>query len=183
MIRTHPLVHHRLLPWTPRLRVRRWVSRWLGCWGVCLLMQSASAEVLLGRVVGVTDGDTVTVLNPDNRPVKVRLAGIDAPERKQAFGQRSKDTLAQWVAGQSVTVSYDKTDRYGRVVGKIEVDGQDINRAMLSSGMAWFYRKYAHELTAVDRVLYEAAETTAKEKRLGLWVDAAPIPPWDWRRP
>lgn len=150
--------------------------------GLCLWMQTASAEVVTGRVVGVADGDTITVLDAQNTPHKVRLAGIDAPESKQPFGARSKQSLSDLVAGQTVTVETDKRDRYGRLVGKVIVAGLDANLAQLHRGMAWFYRQYENELTSEDRRLYDEAETRARQQRTGLWTDPEPTPPWEWRR-
>jgi endonuclease YncB( thermonuclease family) len=113
---------------------------------------------------------------------RIRLAGIDCPERRQAFGTRAKQALAERVAGKEVTVEWEKRDRYGRVVGKVVSGGEDIDLALVREGMCWWYRKYAHEQSPADRVLYEDAETKARGKRLGLWRDPNPVPPWEWRR-
>jgi micrococcal nuclease len=141
-------------------------------------------EIIAGRVVGITDGDTVKVLtpSPENREIKVRLAGIDAPERGQPFGKASKQALSDLVFGQNVTLDGDKIDRYGRLVAKIQYEGRDINLEIVRLGLAWWYRKYADEQTAADQKLYEAAEADARGRRVGLWADAEPVPPWDWRR-
>jgi micrococcal nuclease len=141
----------------------------------------ALADTLQGRVVRVIDGDTVVVLDAEKTQHRIRLAGIDAPERKQPFGQRSKQYLASQIAGQDVIVDWDKHDRYHRIVGKIIYDGQDVDLAMVRAGLAWWYRHYAHEQSAADRVLYEDAEDKAKAERKGLWVDPNPMPPWEWR--
>lgn len=146
-----------------------------------VLVPFAIAETVAGRVVGVADGDTVTVLDSYKVQHKIRLAGIDAPEKKQAFGNQSKQSLSDLVFGKIVAVETNKRDKYGRQVGKILLDGQDVNLVQVERGMAWFYRQYQREQSAVDRGLYEAAEQEAKEARRGLWSDHDPIPPWEFR--
>lgn len=140
-----------------------------------------NAGELVGRVVGVTDGDTVTVLDDQLTQHKIRLTGIDAPEKAQAFGQRSKEALSTLVFSRRVTVEFEKQDRYGRTVGKVVVDGRDVNLAMVVAGMAWHYKKYEREQISSDRLLYANAERDAREMRRGLWRDVAPIAPWDYR--
>jgi endonuclease YncB( thermonuclease family) len=122
------------------------------------------------------------VLDAARTQHKVRLQGIDAPERGQPFGKRSKEHLSDLIAGQDVVVDWDKRDRYGRIVGKILDEERDVNLAMVRAGYAWWYRKYADEQSAADRILYEDAEESAKAEGVGLWRDPAPIPPWEWRR-
>jgi len=143
---------------------------------------SAWAADINGRVVRVADGDTITVLDAANVQHKIRLAGIDAPEKKQAFGQRSKESLSELAAGKQVVVQTDKRDRYGRQIGKVLVDGQDANLEQINRGMAWFYRKYQAEQSPSDRRLYEAAEDAAKADERGLWRDSAPVAPWEFRQ-
>lgn len=138
------------------------------------------ADTFAGWVVRVLDGDTVEVL-VDQHPRRVRLAGIDAPEKSQPFGNRAKQQLAELVGGQKATVDWRKLDRYGPTVGKVIVDGKDANLAMLNAGLAWWYRKYASEQEPADRVIYEATETKAKAERRGLWADPNSVPPWDFR--
>jgi micrococcal nuclease len=127
-------------------------------------------------------GDTVYVLDASQERHKIRLAGIDTPERKQPFGKKAKDYLIGPVAGKDVEVDWSKRDRYGRIVGKVIFEGQDVDLAMVQAGYAWWYRKYAGEQNAGDRVLYEAAEEKAKAEHLGLWADPHPVPPWEWRK-
>jgi endonuclease YncB( thermonuclease family) len=148
---------------------------------LALLGAPAWAQMVVGKVVSVADGDTVTVLDADRVQHKIRLSGIDAPERSQAFGRRSKEHLASLVAGMQVAVEADKTDRFGRSVGKILLEGRDINLAMVVAGLAWHYKKYEREQPAYDRLLYSSAEQEARERRLGLWRDVEPMAPWDWR--
>lgn len=139
------------------------------------------AGELVGQVVGVTDGDTITVVDDQRTQHKIRLAGIDAPEKAQAFGQRSKEVLSALVYGRRVTVETEKQDRYRRTVGKVVIDGRDANLAMVVAGMAWHYKKYEGEQSSSDRLLYADAEQGARDARFGLWRDAQPTPPWDYR--
>lgn len=140
------------------------------------------AAELSCRVVRIVDGYTVVVLDGANAQHRIRLAGIDTPERKQPFGQKAKEHLSRLVAAQSVVVNWDKRDRYKRIVGKIIHDGRDVNLAMVQAGFAWWYRKYADEQSPADRALYEDAERKARAEGLGLWLDPDPMPPWEWRR-
>lgn len=143
----------------------------------------ASASELTGRVVGVADGDTITVLDQENSTYKVRLAGIDAPEKRQAFGQRSKQALSDAVFGRTVTVDWSKHDRYGRLVGKVLLPGGgDANRRQVELGYAWHYKAYEREQSPEDRRSYAIAERDARKARVGLWADPQPTPPWDFRR-
>ena len=142
----------------------------------------AFAATLAGRVVGVSDGDTVTVLTAENHQFKIRLSGIDAPEKKQPFGARSRETLSRQLFGQAVTVEWSKTDRYGRIVGKIEIDGVDANLEQVREGSAWVYTQYLRELPVEDRRLYLEVEQQAKSEHAGLWRDTHPEPPWQWRK-
>lgn len=150
----------------------------------CLLVALASfvnAEMVMGRVVGVADGDTLTMLDADQVQHKIRLAGIDAPEKKQPFGNRSKESLSDLVFDKTVEVETAKRDRYGRRIGKILVNGRDVNLVQIERGMAWFYRQYRLEQSPADRRLYEEAENLAKAGKKGLWRDPEPVPPWDFR--
>lgn len=148
-------------------------SRILAVIALWLLVGVAHAD-LSGVVVSVLDGDTVDVL-ADRRPVRVRLAEIDAPEKAQAFGTRSRQALAAAVFQQPVTVRTNGLDRYGRTIGTLLVDGHSINRMMVEQGMAWAYRQYL-----VDRSLLDV-EAAARSGRVGLWVDPNPTEPWEWR--
>ena len=142
---------------------------------------TAHAENITGQVVSVADGDTITVLDADKVQHKIRLAGIDAPEKKQSFGNRSKESLSELAYDKAVTVETDKRDKYGRQAGKVLVNGQDVNLVQVERGMAWFYRQYQREQSPNDRKLYEAAEDAAKAGRRGLWRDTDPVPPWEFR--
>ena len=152
---------------------------------VALLLQAGQilAATIEGRVVGVSDGDTITVLDSTKTQHKIRLAGIDAPESRQAFGQTSKKHLSDLVFGKEVTLDCGKTDKYRREVCVVLVNGQDANLVQVKAGMAWWYRKYQKEQSAVQRSSYEGAETAAKAGRIGLWQETDPVPPWEWRHP
>jgi len=147
-----------------------------------LAVPMAFAETLTGKVVKITDGDTLYVLDANNKQHKIRLAGIDAPERKQAYGLASRKHLASIVAGKQVTVEYEKRDRYGRIVGKVLLDGMDVCLEQVKAGFAWHYKKYQHEQSREDQKLYAVAEANARDARLGLWRENNPIPPWEHRR-
>lgn len=140
----------------------------------------AYAEAMRGVVVGVSDGDTVKLLA--GKEIKVRLAGIDAPEKAQPYGQTSKHALSRLVYGKEVTAECGKTDRYGRLICKLLVGGADANLAQVRAGMAWHYKQYEREQAPLDRSRYAAAEDAARAGRAGLWSDANPMSPWDWRR-
>ncbi|QDU61214.1 Thermonuclease precursor [Planctomycetes bacterium Pan216] len=134
------------------------------------------AVAFTGRAVKVVDGDTVDVLR-DGKAVRVRLASIDCPERGQPFGKVATDYVLDRCGGKNVAVVVTDTDRYGRLVGFVIVDGRSVNHELVTQGLAWWYRKYAEG----DEVL-ERLEAEARESHRGLWADEIPIPPWDWRR-
>jgi len=133
-------------------------------------------------VVRVSDGDTVTLLDGLRAQHRIRLAGIDAPEKAQPFGDASKRHLSDMVFGESVSVEYEKQDRYGRIVGKILKDGHDASLEQIRVGLAWHYKQYQREQSREDRSAYAEVEREAQQAHAGLWQDAAPIPPWTWRR-
>ncbi len=150
------------------------------------LLISASLGVtgreITGRVVAVADGDTATVLAAGNQQVKVRLAAIDAPERAQPFGTRSKQALSDLIFGKDVTVKVNDVDRYKRTVGTIMLGGKDINLEMVRQGYAWVYRQYVVNLPRAQAQRYSDAEEEARKEKRGLWLDKDPTPPWEWRR-
>jgi endonuclease YncB( thermonuclease family) len=143
---------------------------------------ASGSQTLNGRVVSVADGDTVTVLDANDTQHRIRLEGIDAPESHQAFGEQSRQSLAEMISGKEVTVNYQKTDQYGRLVGKILFDGRDINLEQVRAGMAWHYKFYENEQTPEDRELYAKAEETARSARRGLWQDPNPVEPYQFRK-
>lgn len=143
--------------------------------------QSALAERISGKVVGVTDGDSLVVLDDSYKQYKIRLSGIDAPEKNQAFGQRSKQSLSDLVFTKVVVVDTDKVDRYGRLLGRVLVNGVDANLEQIKLGMAWHYKQYEREQQIEDRLKYAGAEFEARKNRSGLWRDDAPVAPWHFR--
>jgi endonuclease YncB( thermonuclease family) len=139
------------------------------------------ARTFSGRVVSIEDGDTIIVLDAMNNNRKIRLQGIDAPEGGQAFGDSSRQNLSALIAGEEVTVTWSKRDRYRRIVGKVSVNARDVCLEQIKSGMAWHYKYYQSEQTSEDRALYADAEVEAKTSKRGLWIDSNPIPPWEFR--
>jgi endonuclease YncB( thermonuclease family) len=147
-----------------------------------MLMTSATnAATLTGHVVGITDGDTLTLL-VDRQQYKIRIAGIDAPERHQAWGDKSKLNISRLSFNQTAVADCPKVDRWGRQICKVTVNAVDLGLEQIKDGMAWWYKKYAKEQTTDDRSVYENAELMAQLRRLGLWGDTNPMPPWDFRR-
>lgn len=129
---------------------------------------------LTGKVVAIADGDTLTVL-VDKVGVKIRLDGIDAPERAQPFGTRSREKLSELVFGKTVRVVTKGSDRYGRTIGVVFIDGENVNAKMIESGLAWHYKRYSTD-AELDRL-----ERDARREKRGLWSDPAPVEPWNWR--
>jgi endonuclease YncB( thermonuclease family) len=143
---------------------------------------TALAETLAGEVVGLADGDTLTVLDQSKAQHRIRLAGIDAPEKRQPFGDRSRQHLASLTFRKQVVVDWHKADRYGRIVGKVTVGEVDVGLEQVRAGMAWHYKAYEREQSPEDRATYAAAEEHARAGHLGLWRETGPLPPWDFRR-
>ncbi|MDC8447487.1 MAG: thermonuclease family protein [Nitrospira sp.] len=139
---------------------------------------AATAETIIGKVVGVHDGDTLTLLDDAETQIKVRLAEIDAPESHQPYGSRAKQELSGLAFGRSAIVQMQDIDRYGRTVGRVTVDGVDVNAEMVRRGAAWVYRKYAK-----DQSLF-TIEEQARDAKAGLWAlpEADQMPPWEWRK-
>lgn len=144
--------------------------------GLISMVSLTRAEEIQGKVVRVTDGDTITVLDAAKVQHKIRLEGIDAPEAKQAFGTRSRQALGEKVAQKEVLIRWEEKDRYQRILGDVYLGDRHINREMVLDGMAWQYRQYNTSKELVD------AESDARKARSGLWVDKAPVPPWEFRK-
>ena len=140
-----------------------------------MLSFSLFAGEIAGRVVRIADGDTITILDAANTQHKIRLYGIDAPESRQAFVQKSKQHLSSLVFGKDVRVKYKSRDKYGRILGMVFADGKDVNLEILKAGLAWHYKRYDSTPT------YAAAELEARQSRRGLWADSNPIPPEQFR--
>ena len=149
---------------------------------ILFLSNFVHAKAIEGLVVGVSDGDTITVLDQQKNTFKIRLLGIDAPEKQQAFGEKSKQSLHDLVHSKQVRIEYDKEDKYGRIVGKVTVDDVDVCLQQLVLGMAWHYKKYQNEQSVSDRALYSETELKSKSLKLGLWTDDTPMPPWEFRK-
>ena len=161
-----------------------------------IFASSVSAGNLQGKVVKVTDGDTLTLVDINGFSHRVRLAGIDAPEKSQYYGQESTKNLEWLVYNKGVTIEYSRHDRYGRIIGKIMVNQKsdafcflidcirkvDVGLEQVKVGMAWHYKRYEKEQTVEDRNFFSSAERMARKSKIGLWKDKNPIPPWKWRR-
>ena len=131
---------------------------------------------LKGKIIHVSDGDTVHLLTDKKEKIKIRLNDIDAPESKQAFGNKSKENLKKYIYQKDVIVEYKKKDQYKRVLGTIYYQNRDINLQQVKDGYAWVYKKYSKNPT------YFKAEQEARSKKIGLWSDRNPIEPWVFRK-
>ncbi|MBX9964075.1 MAG: thermonuclease family protein [Burkholderiales bacterium] len=149
---------------------------------VAAAAQAAESQSLRARVVSVTDGDTVTVITPAKKKMKVRLGGIDAPDKKQPFGKAAKAALSDLVQGRDVDLIGSKPDRREPFVAKIVHEGRDVNLELLRMGLAWWHVKFPEEQTAEDGEVYAAAESDARDAGLRLWSDFGAVPPWEWKQ-
>jgi endonuclease YncB( thermonuclease family) len=147
-----------------------------------LTVHAFGQDVIHGRVVGVTDGDTIKVLTAEKQLLRVRVAWIDAPESSQAFGQRAKQAMSALVFGKDVELRFHTVDTYGRLVCMVFVDGKDAGLELVKEGFAWAYAKYLPEASVETQQSYTAAEAAARAARIGLWADADPQPPWEYRK-
>jgi endonuclease YncB( thermonuclease family) len=141
----------------------------------------AHADVLLGHVVSVSDGDTITVLDDMKQRHVIRLMGIDAPEKAQAFGQTSKEALSDLVFDKEVSVIWFKRDRYGRTLGQVYLDDKDVCLEQIKRGLAWHYKQYEREQSVEDRARYADAEKEARIANRGLWLDENSMEPFNFR--
>jgi endonuclease YncB( thermonuclease family) len=145
-----------------------------------LLIPSISfSSTITGKVVSVADGDTITILNSHNQQTKIRLYGIDTPEKAQPYGKKATKFTASLTAGKQVSVKVYDTDRYGRSVGVVFVGSNNINEEIIRAGYAWQYRKYCKASFCSD---WLDLEEQAKNSRIGLWKDKNPTAPWEWRK-
>lgn len=143
---------------------------------LCLFsFQLSYARPISGKCVGVSDGDTITLLI-DGQTEKIRLYGIDCPEKNQPFGQRAKQLAGNLVFGKDVTFERVGTDRYGRTIGWVYVEGKSLNEEMIRAGLAWHYKQYSSDSNLA------VLEREAQQEKMGLWVDPQPVPPWEFRR-
>lgn len=162
-------------------QARRWLTRWACVLPLLLGSASYADNQLAGKVIAIQDGDTLTLIDLDNSQHRIRLAGIDAPEKGQPFGYASLSHLSDLCFGMLVRAACPKVDRYGRSVCTIFVHGKDINLTQVAAGLAWHYKRFEHEQALEEREGYALAENKARSERLGLWKDNAPIAPWEWR--
>jgi endonuclease YncB( thermonuclease family) len=158
------------------------LSRLLPFAFLLLLSLAAGAVERVGTVVGIADGDTLTLLDESRTLHRIRIDGIDAPERSQPYGQRARQSLADLAHGRSARAECPKSDRYGRIVCRVTVDGVDVGLEQLRRGLAWHYVKYAHEQSPLARSEYARAQEQARATRAGLWHFDTPTAPWDYRK-
>lgn len=152
--------------------------RWLVIAVMMIALSSLSTgqEAFRGKVVGISDGDTISVLR-EGQSLTIRIHGIDCPEDAQDFSARAKQFTSAKVFGKVVTLEPRDTDRFGRTVARVIVDEEDVGLALVRAGLAWHYRQYSNDPKLI------AAERAAREARIGLWSQANPTPPWEYRRP
>lgn len=148
---------------------------------IALLGLSLSAMAFEGKVVGVSDGDTIIVLDSKTEQHKIRVSGIDAPEKGQEFGSKAKEHLSDLVYGKTVNLPDAKIDKYGRTVSRVLVGNTDAGLEMIRGGLAWHYKKYEIEQSPADRVRYSEAEIKARSAKIGLWSQMTPTRPEDFR--
>ncbi len=141
------------------------------------LAPASLAQTITGKVVGVSDGDTIKVVTSANKLYKVRLNGVDCPETSQPFGATAKQWTSQAVFGQQVRVVVKSVDQYGRTLGVVFLNGRNVNQGLVLSGMAWWYRRYAPRDAALKQL-----EAKARSAKRGLWADKTPVAPWQWRQ-
>jgi micrococcal nuclease len=146
---------------------------------ILLLSWPLTAHAWMAKVVSVTDGDTIKVYNAEQGQVKIRLYGIDTPEKAQPYGKAAGKYLASLIAGATVEVESVTTDRYGRTVGIVWGGKTNINQQMVMTGYAWVYQRYCDRDFCSDWLTFE---DKARSSRIGLWQESNPIPPWEWRR-
>jgi endonuclease YncB( thermonuclease family) len=160
---------------------------------ICLFLisQAVHPDVITGKVIKVTDGDTVDILDANFTKHHVRLNGIDAPEKDQPFGRRAQQKLSEFVFGKEVDFDWVKTDHRDRPVGVVFVapigcstcdKTVDAGFEVVKAGLAWHYKEYQRNQTPEDRVKYAEAEDWARAAQTGLWIDPNPVPPWEWRK-
>ena len=159
----------------------------IAAWAIALLFplliaEATAAELRSVVVVGISDGDTMTVRDGDRKQYKVRLAGIDAPEKHQGFADRSKQHLSNLAFQKQAIADCYRTDQYKRKVCRVWVEGKDVALAQVRTGLAWHYKRFEKEQTPSERIAYARAEDDARASRIGLWKSERPVPPWEFRR-
>jgi micrococcal nuclease len=146
---------------------------------IFFLVLPCSAWAWSGKVIGVADGDTITVLR-DKQPLKIRLYGIDCPEKRQPFGKRAKQFTSELVFGKLVEIEPVAIDRYGRTVAFVKIENLSVNEELIRVGLAWVYKRYCKLPVCNDK--WDGLEFTARSNKQGLWQDSNRIPPWEFRR-
>jgi len=141
-----------------------------------LIAATVHADEIRGKVVSIADGDTITVLDAEKVQHKIRLEGIDAPEKGQAFGTNAKEKMSELVGEKDVVVTWEKKDRYGRILGDVHLGDRHINLEMVQEGLAWHYKQYSKSKELAE------AEDVARKAKKGLWGDKSPEPPWEFRK-
>lgn len=159
-----------------------WMNRLLSASLILLFSIATHAEELTGRVVDVASGDSITIVDSASMEYKVRLSGIDAPEKQQPFGAESRKSLADLVYGKEVTIYWIKRDYHKRVVGKVMLNKLDVNLEQIKRGMAWVFKHFMDDPYSQDQADYADAQEVAEDRHLGLWSQRDPIPPWEFRR-
>lgn len=144
-------------------------------------VQSTQPQTIHGRVIRILDGDTIEIIDSTDTTYRIRLEGIDAPEKSQAFGTKARQQLATFAFNHDATIEWNEKDLYGRIVGKLLVDGKDIGLEMIRSGLAWHFKRYENNQAETDRIAYAEAEQQSRKEQLGLWSDPNPTPPWTFR--
>lgn len=146
------------------------------------LANAVHAETFSAHVIRVADGDTITVVTPADEKLRIRLRGIDAPESSQSHGPEAKKALAWLLDGADVVVNYNEKDKYGRIVGQVTAGNVDAGLYLLEGGHAWVYRSYVKKLSRDWQRAYNSAERQARSAKKGLWAEANPTPPWEYRK-
>lgn len=148
-----------------------------------LFTHCLSAEELTGRVIDIASGDSITIVDASNVEYKVRLSGIDAPEKEQPFGAESRQSLSRMIYGKQVKVDWQKRDYHKRVVGKVLLNNKtDVNLEQVKRGMAWVFKHFLDDPSSADQSDYIDAQEEAENQRVGLWSQSDPTPPWEFRR-
>ena len=145
---------------------------------IIFVVLSCTAGAWPAKVVGISDGDTITVLRNGNEQVKIRLYGIDAPENSQPYGKASKSNLSSLIYGKNVEINPIDTDKYERTVAMVNLNGINANAEQIRAGNAWLYKQYCRDSLCSD---WGEIESEARTGRVGLWIDSNPTPPWEWR--
>ena len=143
--------------------------------------QDSTTEPFTATVSRILDGDTIEIQAADNSILKIRLQGIDAPESSQPFGDTAREQLTLFILHKTITIEPNAKDKYGRLIGKVTLNNDDICLKMIKAGQAWWFERYADTQSPNDRLTYSQAEDQSRQQQLGLWSDPNPVPPWTYR--